>query len=116
LAQHSELPQAAMLTLSKDSSDQVREQIANRDDLSKAVFEVLLKDQKPEVRRTLAYAKTTNTPAWVLEQLASDPDENVRWQVAYVGAASDKILQKLTQDSSQSVRDAAKETLSRSWR
>ncbi len=116
LAVHYELPQTMMLILAQDSSTAVREQIAHRNDLTKAVFEILLKDPNPEVRRTLAYANTAKPPAWVLEQLAIDPDENVRWQVAYVGVVSDQILKKLTQDSSQSVRDAANETLNRTWR
>jgi hypothetical protein len=97
LAEHHDLPQVSMLILAKDSSDQVR-------------------DSSPAVRRTLAYAKTTKSPAWMLEQLAIDPDENVRWQVAYVGVVSDQILKRLSQDSSQSVREAALETLSRTWR
>ncbi len=116
LAGHHDLPQDQMLILAKDSSADVRKNIASRDDLGQAMFEVLLKDQNPEVRRTLAYAKATKTPAWVLEQLASDPDEDVRWQVAYVGVASNQILKRLTQDPSPSVREAATETLSRTWR
>jgi hypothetical protein len=99
--------------LVNDPDDEVRQYVARRDDLSHSVQCALCADPNPEVRRALAYNKGGDTPQFVLETLATDPDENVRWQVAYNGAASDALLQRLTRDSSQHVSKTAARTRAR---
>ncbi len=111
LAEHHELPLEQMLILASDSSEQVRYAIARRDDLSKSVLEQLVKDSYVEVRRALVYAKTTRVPSWLLETLATDIDETVRWQVANNGSTPKAVLNKLLQDPSDDVRAKASETL-----
>jgi hypothetical protein len=111
IADHTELPAPAALTLARNASDDVRERVARRDGLSKSVLEVLLSDPNPEVRRALAYAKVDDAPAWVLERLSSDADKDVRWQVAYNWRTPKRILRQLEVDEDENVRSAARYTL-----
>ena len=65
------------------------------------------------VRQPLAYNKVEPTPVWVLERLACDPSDFVRWQVTYNGNTPEKLLEVLCKDDVEHVRDNAKATLAR---
>jgi hypothetical protein len=111
LAQHPNLPAKAKKTLSRDSSQQIRVAIARREDHNDAMLKVLIQDEAWEVRQVLAYARVEPIPIWVLEQLANDPSEHVRWQVAYSWSTPQATLEQLRNDKIESVRQAALETL-----
>jgi hypothetical protein len=72
----------------------------------------LIHDPSIAVRRSLVFNKG-NIPEFVFETLATDQDDGVRWQVAYNHSASPGALKRLTQDSSDSVREAAIQSLER---
>jgi hypothetical protein len=72
-----------------------RRHLAELDGLSRAALEILMVDPSMEVRQPLAYNKVEPTPVWVLERLASDPGNFVRWQVAYNGGTPQKVLERL---------------------
>lgn len=56
----------------------------------------------PEMRKWVAHNKTV--PNSVLQLLAEDPDDDVRWMVAQKRKADTNILEKLARDPSESVR------------
>lgn len=59
-------------------------------------------EKYPAMREWVAYNKTV--PLEVLELLASDPDERVRWSVAVKRKIDDDLLRKLALDEDENVR------------
>jgi HEAT repeat protein len=111
LARREDLPSSAIKNFVQDPSEPVRVNIARYSRLDKTSVEKMLKDPSPEVRRTLVFSTVGNLQVRILEELSNDPEEMVRWQVAFNASTPKAVLHKLSTDSSQQVREAAIDSL-----
>lgn len=92
--------------LSGDSSDAVREAVADNVRISAEVLSALSKDSVSAVR--MAVAENQNVTVQDLETLSKDAVNFVRWGVAHNEKTPSEVLEVLVKDADAYVRDEAK--------
>ncbi|MEK6323541.1 MAG: hypothetical protein AABN33_18025 [Acidobacteriota bacterium] len=92
--------------LARDSSSDVREEVADNPRASANTLDALAKDSIAAVR--MAVAENVNVPAANLERLAADHVNYVRWGAAHNEKTSADVLAPLIQDPDSYVSDEAK--------
>ncbi|MEK6407843.1 MAG: hypothetical protein AABN34_12845 [Acidobacteriota bacterium] len=92
--------------LSRDSSSDVREEVADNPRTPASTLDTLSRDSVPAVR--MAVAESANVSEENLERLASDPANYVRWGVAHNEKTRSSVLEMLVKDPDSYVGDEAK--------
>jgi hypothetical protein len=93
--------------LSRDSSGDVREAVADNPKTPASTLVALAGDTVSSVR--MAVAANTKTPETSLAELASDRINYVRWGVAHNESTPPAVLKNLTKDPDKHVSDEAKQ-------
>lgn len=103
------LPADVVDILVHDENADVRQEVADRADLTLSQLWDLANDPDEMVRWSVATNEIT--PQVILEQLAEDPEFKVRWQVARNPKASESVLKQLAEDEESHVAEAAAHVL-----
>lgn len=92
--------------LARDSSSDVREEVADNPRTTAATIDVLAKDSIAAVR--MAAAENATVSEQNLEILANDPVNYVRWGVAHNEKTPSSVLEALIKDPDSYISDEAK--------
>ena len=97
---------AVLDALSRDASNDVREEVADNPRTPSTTLDALSKDPAAAVR--MAVAENAATPQANLESLSTDEVNYVRWGVAHNEKTLSSVLEVLIKDPNSYVRDEAK--------
>lgn len=97
---------AVLDTLSRDTSSEVREEVADNPRTPATTLDTLSRDPAAAVR--MAVAENAATPDANLETLSEDRVNYVRWGVAHNEKTLSSVLDILVEDPDSYVRDEAK--------